>query len=335
MINLGIRHTLKTVQRQFVPNVVSNIEKIKKGIEVELKEFIAIQRWKDINFYARKEAAAKIRRQLFKFVKKLRESLVDKGVEPLLVVKSDTVEASPPVTLKLATQILADDFQFDILTTSEKTNLKRAPRIRSKCIQMNQDLTNRFNTLTTTITEDLTEFGEEVKERFDQMSKETQNIPAAAKDEIAREKRISAVKSLLTKKRRALFDLFTVLKETGVSFKKGLNLSRDPGMINNWFRFSAGNDSEAIRSMRHRVANRFTQISAFLRCPDKAVSKNEYDRVLGYCFHLANIVTTQRTARDNLDRQTKTLQKIIENCSEIVLNLQMHIEVTIDHLRLD
>ena len=48
-------------------------------VEKDLNEFIAIQRWKDTNFYARKEAATRVRRQLFKFVKTLK-SKVDLAV---------------------------------------------------------------------------------------------------------------------------------------------------------------------------------------------------------------------------------------------------------------
>ena len=66
------------------------------------------------------------------------------------------------------------------------------------------------------------EFNEDIKERFNQLVKDTEAIPEGGD----KEKRISAVKSLLTKKRRALFDLFSALKSMGLSFKRGLNLSR-------------------------------------------------------------------------------------------------------------
>ena len=55
----------------FAPLIEKQLQQAKSSIDKELKEFIAIQRWKDINFYARKEASARIRRQLFKFVKSL------------------------------------------------------------------------------------------------------------------------------------------------------------------------------------------------------------------------------------------------------------------------
>jgi ribosome-associated translation inhibitor RaiA len=67
-----------------MPNVLKQTNALKNSIEKELKEFVVIQRWRDLKFYAEKEAATKIKRQLFKFKTKLKESLVDKTAVDLL-----------------------------------------------------------------------------------------------------------------------------------------------------------------------------------------------------------------------------------------------------------
>jgi len=43
--------------KQFSVAINKQLDKARTSVEKELKEFIAIQRWKDINFYARKEAS--------------------------------------------------------------------------------------------------------------------------------------------------------------------------------------------------------------------------------------------------------------------------------------
>ena len=88
----NLLRSIRQYYAQFTSFTEKQIMSVKSAIEKELTEFVAIQRWKDINFYARKEATTKIRRQLFKFVKKLREKLVDKGVEELFKIPMEKLE---------------------------------------------------------------------------------------------------------------------------------------------------------------------------------------------------------------------------------------------------
>ena len=61
-------------------------------------------------------------------------------------------------------------------------------------------------------------------------------------------------------------------------------------MMTKWLHFVAGNDVTPEReAIRNKIMNRFTLIAGFLKSPDKSVSKNEYDRLLGYSFHLAKL----------------------------------------------
>ena len=215
---------------QFLPAVEKQIQLVKSSIETELNEFVAIQRWKDINFYARKEATTKIRRQLFKFVKKLREKLVDKSAEELFFLPSDQLESTVRGVCPRA-DYAERAVAAENLKNSKLDKLQRAENIYKKSILLNQKIFENTNAFGARFDEEIFEFSNDIKERFEQLAKDTGAIPEGGD----KEKRISAVKSLLTKKRRALFDLFSALKSTGLSFKRGLTLSRDAGMINKWF----------------------------------------------------------------------------------------------------
>ena len=91
------------------------------------------------------------------------------------------------------------------------------------------------------------------------------------------------------------------------------NLKRDSGMINKWFDFDINNDDGNARECKNKIINRFAFIATILRTPDKAVSKNEYDRLLGYSFILADKIKSQRSQRDSLTRQTQILESVVSH----------------------
>ena len=168
---------------------------------------------------------------MFKFVKKLREKLVDKSAEELFSLKTDQLESTARETHQPRENHPPCALTTQHLTNSKCDKLQRAESIHKKCIALNKTLFEKTRNFENRFDEEIFEFSNDIKERFDQLAKDTGAIPEGGD----KEKRISAVKSLLTKKRRALFDLFSALKSTGLSFKRGLTLSRDAGMINKWF----------------------------------------------------------------------------------------------------
>ena len=255
--------------------------------------------------------------------------MVDKTVEEMFVVQSDRIEASVPPCAAGAIPVAEEVNSLDHLASSEYDKLKRATSIYKKCNTLNSELFVKTTELGERFNEEIFGFAEDIKERFDQLAKDTASIPEGGD----REKRISAVKGLLTKKRRALFDLFTGLKSTGLSFKRGLILSRDTGLINKWFQFQAENDDViATKESRNKIINRFTFIAQYVRQPDKAVSKNEYDRVLGYTFQIANHITVQRTQIDNLSSQTEYFKKCLDQSNPTFIQINSHIEILSDLL---
>jgi len=83
---------------------------------------------------------------------------------------------------------------------------------------------------------------------------------------------------------------------------------------------------------RNKVVNRFTFIARFIKQPDKAVSKNEYDRSLGYSFQIANRITVQRNCRDSLTHQTAYFRKCLAHSGPILIRLKSHLDIARDSL---
>jgi midasin (ATPase involved in ribosome maturation) len=298
---------------QFMPNVLKQTNAVKNSIEKELKEFVAIQRWKDINFYARKEAATKIRRQLFKFVKKLKESLVDKTAVDLFKIDHETLRL--PVIQNV--ELLSPQETIPVKYEFEGDVLSQHPKLIPKMNNYSLSVSSSFEQFNKTFTAEITETTLDVKERFDKLASETQSIPSDGD----REKRIKIVKSLLTKKRRALFDLFSVAKEAGLSFKRGLNRAKEETIISDWFYVKNSVNSNA----KNRIIQKLLDVHSAKKSPDKAVSRNESDRLIGYTFHLASVTKTILQNANRLQSQVQRLERMYKIAETgIFMDLEAH-----------
>ncbi|KAJ3272914.1 hypothetical protein HDV01_005111 [Terramyces sp. JEL0728] len=69
-------HNVHSFYQQFVPSIDHSIEQIRKPILKELREYVKIASWKDINVFALKESATRTHHHLNKFVKKYRLELL-------------------------------------------------------------------------------------------------------------------------------------------------------------------------------------------------------------------------------------------------------------------
>lgn len=138
----------------------------------------------------------------------------------------------------------AQEAFFPALQSTDLGNLKRANLVYSKMAEMNGFIVNKIN-LEPTL-ELVDEIAETVKERIDGFNAEE---PSENED---REKRVKQIKSILTKKRRALFDLFTILRKNGLKFKKGLAIMRDEQLLNKVWQ------SKSQTQYVNRIVHRFT-----------------------------------------------------------------------------
>jgi hypothetical protein len=70
-----ILHNVLQYYSQFSDEVSCHIQSIRAPIEKDLKGYVRIASWKDVNVFAMKESAKKSHYQLHKFLKKYREAL--------------------------------------------------------------------------------------------------------------------------------------------------------------------------------------------------------------------------------------------------------------------
>uniref|UniRef100_A0A8C9U2F8 Midasin n=1 Tax=Serinus canaria TaxID=9135 RepID=A0A8C9U2F8_SERCA len=233
----SILWNLYNYYKQFSECVEAKITELRQPIEKELKEFVKISRWNDVSFWAIKQSVEKIRRTLFKFMKKF-EVVLDEPCQPALVEigKEEQLDC-------MQKQEESDDKETKIQrlnNTLRKVLSARTDRALPECqgvITFHTDslqyrlskLTKKMKKMCTAVTENNSFLN--LVENLDQFTggvivsvAELQNLTF---DQTAtKEKQKSEAKHIQMQKQRALSDLFKSLAKTGLSYRKGLSWSR-------------------------------------------------------------------------------------------------------------
>ncbi|XP_072559009.1 midasin isoform X3 [Paramormyrops kingsleyae] len=224
---------------QFSESVQAKITQLRQPIEKELKDFVKISRWNDVSFWSIKQSVEKTHRTLFKFVKKF-EAVLNTPCTPELVQRGTNASLDPSVdpsseetplirmhsalkgALSRKGQVLQVDNSEDVLPGLDPSTLQgRLPlltrKMRKMCVQMLEK-----NPLPE-LSEDLDQFTAEVIRHVQELQSLSVN-PSAEK-----EKQKTEAKHILQQKQRALSDLFKMLANIGLSYRRGLTWERTAG----------------------------------------------------------------------------------------------------------
>uniref|UniRef100_A0AAR2K636 Midasin n=1 Tax=Pygocentrus nattereri TaxID=42514 RepID=A0AAR2K636_PYGNA len=215
---------------QFSESVKSKMSQLRTPIEKELKDFVKISKWNDVSFWSIKQSVEKTHRTLFKFVKKFEAALAD-PCAPCLVEQASSagldsvdtqLEETPLHRLHRALNSSLPgrgrDLQ-DIMSGVEPSSLQaRLPfltrRMRKMCVQLVKKMP------LPELSEDLDQFTAEIIANVQAL----QSLTVDRSMEQERQK--AEVKHILLQKQRALADLFKMLAQIGLSYRKGLTWGR-------------------------------------------------------------------------------------------------------------
>uniref|UniRef100_A0AAR2IVI6 Midasin n=1 Tax=Pygocentrus nattereri TaxID=42514 RepID=A0AAR2IVI6_PYGNA len=220
---------------QFSESVKSKMSQLRTPIEKELKDFVKISKWNDVSFWSIKQSVEKTHRTLFKFVKKFEAALAD-PCAPCLVEQASSagldsvdtqLEETPLHRLHRALNSslpgrgrdLQSDGPEDIMSGVEPSSLQaRLPfltrRMRKMCVQLVKKMP------LPELSEDLDQFTAEIIANVQAL----QSLTVDRSMEQERQK--AEVKHILLQKQRALADLFKMLAQIGLSYRKGLTWGR-------------------------------------------------------------------------------------------------------------
>uniref|UniRef100_A0A671LK54 Midasin n=1 Tax=Sinocyclocheilus anshuiensis TaxID=1608454 RepID=A0A671LK54_9TELE len=211
---------------QFSESIQAKITQLRSPIEKELKDFVKISKWNDVSFWSIKQSVEKTHRTLFKFVKKF-EAALKEPCAPCLVEQGsnssmDDVDSQPEETslhrvhraLRAALPGKGRDLQ-ELSSDKEPSSLQaRLPVLTRKMKKLCFQLVKK--TTLPELSEDLDQFTAEIITNVQALQSLTVDRS------MEQEKQKAEVKHILLQKQRALADLFKMLAQIGLSYRKGL-----------------------------------------------------------------------------------------------------------------
>lgn len=338
---------------QFSDCIQTKLSQLRQPIEKELKDFVKICRWNDVSFWSIKQSVEKTHRTLFKFVRKFEETL--NGPSILVLVEQgssaslDSVNTIPEETpihrvhqaLKSAMPGKGRDLQNeDSEEGDEASSLQgRLPVLARKMKKMCIQLLKKHPV--PELAEDLDYFTGEVISNLRNLQSLTIDMSAE------KQKQKAEVKHILQQKQRALSDLFKMLTEIGLSYRKGLmwNRTLDPEKtlcmqpLEMTTVLSAVGSKEQTESMLftelltvwdgcqkyfyHSWA-RTTALQNALQHPAKELGLGNIERCRGFSAHLFKLLLRQRQRLANLTEQWVRLRRLTNGIQDIKAYLQSH-----------
>ncbi|TMS12010.1 hypothetical protein E3U43_016968 [Larimichthys crocea] len=340
---------------QFSECIRTKISQLRQPIEKELKDFVKISRWNDVSFWSIKQSVNKTHRTLFKFVKKFQEALSGPSVPALVEQGSsaslDSVDANPEETpihrvhraLKSVPPGKGRDLQNEEPNEGvEASSLQgRLPVLCRKMKKMCTQLLKK-NPMPE-LAEDLDCFTGEVISNLRDL--QSLSIDSSAE----KEKQKAEVKHILQQKQRALSDLFKMLTEIGLSYRKGLmwNRTADPEKtlcmppLEMSTALSAVRNQEQAENMLftelltawdgcqkyfYRSWARRTTLQTALQNAAKEMGLGNIERCRGFSSHLFKLLLRQKQRLAKLTEQWVHLRRLTNSVQGVKAHLQSHTE---------
>ncbi|KFR09321.1 Midasin, partial [Nipponia nippon] len=351
----SILWNLYNYYKQFSECVEARITELRQPIEKELKEFVKISKWNDVSFWAIKQSVEKIRRTLFKFMKKF-EVVLDESCRPALVEigkeeqldclqkqeESENKETkvqrlnnllrkSLSVRTDVAKRALPEECQDGITFHTESLQY-RLPKLTKKMKKMCTTVTENNSFLS--LVENLDEFTGGIIVSV----VELQNLTF---DQTAdKEKQKSEAKHIQMQKQRALSDLFKSLAKTGLSYRKGLSWSRSKdcheilylrpldlhsalSVVNCTHDLDAtllteiSSAWDGCQKYFYRSLARHSRLQTALLAPAKDIGLGSIERCKGFTAHLMQVLVRQRRSLTALTEQWILLRNLLSCIQEM------------------
>uniref|UniRef100_A0A8W8MR76 Midasin n=1 Tax=Magallana gigas TaxID=29159 RepID=A0A8W8MR76_MAGGI len=314
---------------QFLPMVREKIQRLRQPIEKELKGFVKIARWTDMNYWALKQTTEKTHRALHKQMKAF-QAMLDEPVQGILADPDLGLDSTghPEVTFSwreaytTSVQMLAS---LKVAGVVPHTNLP-APgngSLSSRLGQLSVKMCKHWKSLTGRLEYHklivrLDEFTGEIIESVHEL----QHLEVSQNTD--KEKQKSEAKHIGQKKRKALSDLFKELTQLGLSYRKGLLCDTesdlpllvpplDVSVCSD--RFTASRDSmvdigKSCHDYYYKCVARKAKFASALQSPSKELGVGNLERCRGFTNHLMSLLVDQYTATAEVHRAFLTISSM-------------------------
>ncbi|CAL4138118.1 unnamed protein product, partial [Meganyctiphanes norvegica] len=317
---------------QFVPVIKSVLDKAKKPIEKEVKNYVKIARWNDINYFSVRESVVKSHKTLHRHMRTWKKKLTQSCTSYFKDEDSDLKEdhtgewdksldiqryVPPKANLPKVPGEVAK-----IVNIRDESLLMRLPLLTPRCHQLTCQTLNKLPY------EDNIDAIEDLSTNIIENYHSLQS--AATKADINKDTnvRLKQLKSVMQRRRDGLAQLIKTLSEMGVSYTKGNTLWKDrdldyclivpPVDIN-----VAHSKEPCLKSSCeswsscekyfHRCVSRLTQLEEYLQKPHADLGPELIKRLKGIPHHLMLFVRDQRKSLGPLSDLTCQLRQLISN----------------------
>ncbi|NWH71168.1 MDN1 protein, partial [Piaya cayana] len=351
----SILWNLYNYYKQFSECVGARITELRQPIEKELKEFVKISKWNDVSFWAIKQSVEKIRRTLFKFMKKF-EAVLGEPCQPALVETGkeeqlDCLQKQEESENKETKVQRLNNALRKILSARTDAAKRALPEECQNGVTFHAEslqyrlpkLTKKMKKMCTTVTENNSFLN--LVESLDHFTggiivsvAELQNLTF---DQTAdKEKQKSEAKHIQMQKQRALSDLFKSLAKIGLSYRKGLawcrskdynellylhplDLSTALGVVDSAHELDAALLTEissawdGCQKYFYRSLARHSRLQAVLLAPSKDIGLGSIERCKGFTAHLMQMLVKQRRSLTALTEQWILLRNLLSCIQEM------------------
>ncbi|RDX53520.1 midasin [Lentinus brumalis] len=206
-----VLHSTRLYYTQFLPRVTTSLSSQQQVLEKDIRNFIKLASWKDINVHALKQSAQRTHRQLYKCVRKFRE-ILRQPITPHLVPSHAGSEESSSAPTVPVLRLSGDAPSLPPFSSpaSHPDHLQHLDRTFKNFQTVVQGrLGPAIGSLASTDVEDLSA----------EIIATLQNLASAsAPGNASKEQREKFQKTLLVRKRKAWSDLLKELKRIGLAF---------------------------------------------------------------------------------------------------------------------
>ena len=222
----AVFHTLASLYSfysQFISEVKNRFESQCTPIEKELKDFVSISKWNDVNYWRLKDSVEKSHRTIHKYVRKYQEVL-NEPVQDLLIIRTFNLQKFP----ELSSVDWLREKKSKLIQTLRDSSAIDISFILEECRHTNISLPNRTDKISGKLSKYILRYSKddkqlqgiaefrnvtsEIREAMNEIISETkETLTPDQKEEMKRQK------FLCVKKQKLLSELFKLLRTFGFS----------------------------------------------------------------------------------------------------------------------
>ena len=208
---------------QFLPDIESRFETLCSPIVKELKEFVSISKWNDINYWRLKDSVEKSHKTIHKHIRKY-EEVLNQPIHDLLAINTFTLQTFP----ELPKVDWLTEMKLKLVTYLRGKSPSDIPYILKECetncipLPLKTDkISSKFLKYTLRIVESDTQLNHigDIRNLTSQIRENMNEIISETKESLAPDNKAEMQKQkfLCMNKQRQLSDLFKILRTLGFS----------------------------------------------------------------------------------------------------------------------